>query len=318
MNNEIFRLLVKKISNEITDEENTFISDIIKNDTEISTEYKRLKIIWKDTGNLKQSSDSQANFERTNKKIFIINKKKRKNTIKTYFQYAAVLAIFFISFIFLFTHTKTILLTNNSDVKKNFTLPDSSTVILAANSYISYEKGIFSDFNREIKFSGKAYFDITKNPDKRFIIHADNFDIKVFGTKFNLDLQNQKETVVLVEGKILVNNFTSNKDTNIIMEPGNLVEYNTKTGEIILNPINPKIYTYWLEDKIIFDNFTIDDLIEVLRIHYGKILVFSDTTLENKKIGGSAPSDDFSLIIEAISLITNKEVIVEKDTFYFK
>lgn len=318
MNNDTFRLLVKKISNEITEDENSQISTIIENDSEIATEYDRLKIIWADTGNLNNVSNENSNFEKTNAKIVVFKQLNRKKILKTSFQYAAIFTVIFFSLGFIFTYKKTVTLSNNTDIAKTITLPDNSVITLDTNSYLTFQTSLFRKFNREINFYGKGFFNIQKNPNKKFIVHSDNFDIQVFGTKFNVDLHNNKKTVVLVEGKVLMTGFTSNEDTSIVMQPGDLVEYHTTTGKIILNPTNPEVYTYWLNDKIVFDNFTINELIDIFRIYYRKTLVFDDTTLKNKQIGGSAPTDDLSLIINALSFITNKDAIQKNDTIYFK
>ena len=130
--------------------------------------------------------------------------------------------------------------------------------------------------------------------------------------------QKHKKSVVLVEGEILINDFTSNKDTSVTMLPGEIVEYYTTTGKIVHKTTNTEVHTYWLNDKIVFDNFTINELIDIFKIYYGKTLVFDDTTLKYKQIGGSAPTDDLFLIINALSFITNKDATQQNDTIYFK
>lgn len=40
---------------------------------------------------------------------------------------------------------------------------------------------------KEVILNGEAYFEITKNPQKPFIVKTNNLEIKVLGTKFNVD-----------------------------------------------------------------------------------------------------------------------------------
>jgi transmembrane sensor len=69
--------------------------------------------------------------------------------------------------------------------RKSFQLPDGSKVMLNAGSTL----GIPTDFNhsrRDIYLEGEAYFDVTKDAQKPFIIHTSRMDIKVLGTAFNI------------------------------------------------------------------------------------------------------------------------------------
>jgi len=69
--------------------------------------------------------------------------------------------------------------------RKSFQLPDGSKVMLKAGSTL----GIPTDFNhsrRDIYLEGEAYFDVTKDAQKPFIIHTSRMDIKVLGTAFNI------------------------------------------------------------------------------------------------------------------------------------
>ena len=65
-------------------------------------------------------------------------------------------------------------------------LPDGSQVWLNAGSKLDYDHSTFNKELREVSLSGEAYFDVTKNHEKSFIIHTKNMDIKVLGTVFNV------------------------------------------------------------------------------------------------------------------------------------
>lgn len=98
-------------------------------------------------------------------------------------------------------------------------LPDGSTVTLNRNTALSYRKD-FGKESREVKLTGEAFFDITADPEKPFVIDAGKASVKVIGTSFNVITNNSEAGVeVFVKtGKVLVTD--NNSDRNIAVEPG--------------------------------------------------------------------------------------------------
>src|SRR6185295_4150484 len=73
---------------------------------------------------------------------------------------------------------------------------------------------------REVTLNGEAYFDVTKNAEKPFIIHTKKMDVKVIGTVFNVRSYNDEKTAEasLIRGSIEVT-FKDRKDQKIILIP---------------------------------------------------------------------------------------------------
>src|SRR4030095_8935268 len=71
-----------------------------------------------------------------------------------------------------------------------------------------------------VSLNGEAYFDVTKNPEKPFIIHTKKMDIKVLGTVFNVrSYSDEKITeAALIKGSIEVT-LKDRKDQKIILKP---------------------------------------------------------------------------------------------------
>ena len=69
--------------------------------------------------------------------------------------------------------------------RSGVTLPDGTQVKLNAESSLSYTH----DFGRELRqvnLEGEAYFEVTRNEDKPFVVHTEYLDIEVLGTSFNV------------------------------------------------------------------------------------------------------------------------------------
>lgn len=76
--------------------------------------------------------------------------------------------------------------------KKEVILADGSTIILNSLSSISYPEDM-SGKTRNVTLHGEAYFDVAKNPNKAFIVQAEGVEVKVLGTKFNINAYENQE-----------------------------------------------------------------------------------------------------------------------------
>lgn len=81
-------------------------------------------------------------------------------------------------------------------------LADGTTVWLNSESEITYPVS-FNGGSREVRLKGEAYFDVSKNKKRPFIVHTANFDVRVTGTEFNVRVYpGETESATLAEGGI--------------------------------------------------------------------------------------------------------------------
>lgn len=79
---------------------------------------------------------------------------------------------------------------------------DGTTVWLNSESEITYPVSFNGD-SREVRLKGEAYFDVSKNKKRPFIVHTENFDVRVTGTEFNVRVYpGETESATLAEGGI--------------------------------------------------------------------------------------------------------------------
>jgi transmembrane sensor len=84
-------------------------------------------------------------------------------------------------------------------------LPDGSRVWLNTASSIRYPTA-FAGNERAVEVTGEAYFEVTKNASKKFIVHAGGVQTEVLGTHFNVNaFDDEAETkITLLEGRVKV------------------------------------------------------------------------------------------------------------------
>ena len=102
--------------------------------------------------------------------------------------------------------SQTLLSLHNSEESSTVatTLEDGSTVFLAKNTTLSYPKH-FDKSRREVRMEGNAYFEISKNPAKPFIVETELITIEVLGTSFNVTVSDTPMPSIAVNtGKVSV------------------------------------------------------------------------------------------------------------------
>ncbi|RYF19451.1 MAG: FecR family protein, partial [Flavobacteriales bacterium] len=135
--------------------------------------------------------------------------------------------------------------------KKIITLSDGSTVTLNNESELEYPKK-FSDSTREVHLKGEAFFEISKNKLKPFIVKTGQLNVKVLGTSFNVKhYQTDKNiNVVVATGKVGVNAIGDKKIW--LLNPGNKLTYHKTTAVGEQNNVNAADYSAWKRNELIF------------------------------------------------------------------
>ncbi|KAF0237011.1 MAG: Fe2+-dicitrate sensor membrane [Prolixibacteraceae bacterium] len=150
-------------------------------------------------------------------------------------------------------------------------LPDGTVIFLNADSRVRYamegENGI-----REVFLTGEAWFDVAKNPDKPFVVHTSFYDVQVTGTQFNVKAYETDNEVVttLEEGQVIIQSSEKLKlAEDIILKPGEQAVLSMSSKEFTIRNVNTKWFTSWKDNKLIFINTNLKELVVLLERRYG-------------------------------------------------
>lgn len=141
----------------------------------------------------------------------------------------------------------------------DMTLQDGSRVWLNSNSTLEYPN-IFRKDDRQVKLSGEAFFDITKDPERPFIIETFACNIEVLGTKFNVEANaaDSEFSAALLEGSIKLTDKTTG--ANMLLKPGEKAEL--IHGELRRSKItNPDEYL-WTDGIISLQTSSFSELLK--------------------------------------------------------
>jgi transmembrane sensor len=210
---------------------------------------------------------------------------------------AAALTIFALSGL-LFFNSKVKPISGSLSTKnqiKSFKLEDGSNVILSANSTVTYS---FSENKREIKLSGKARFEVAKNPEKPFSVEFNNNKITVLGTGFDITSYNKNKQYVFVNhGKVKLE--SANEEIILTKNLGANINNGKISGySLPENPID------WNEKTVRFVNADLEYVLSTLSDFFGKDF---STNSNNKQLKFNG-SFDFNQTPDEIAIILTKSL----------
>lgn len=160
----------------------------------------------------------------------------------------------------------TTLITQASQIKK-ITLPDSSIVWLNAASKIHLNTN-FEGSTREVFLDeGEAYFEVTKNPNKPFIVHSADIRIKVLGTSFNVRAYRQLSAIKIsvATGSVQVNHQIS---TLAVLKPKQQLTYDKLSETFTKSEYEIQEVKGWREGKIYLHQASFKELQLILENNF--------------------------------------------------
>lgn len=196
---------------------------------------------------------------------------------------------------------------NNSAVVN---LPDASSIRLMDGARLGYTSE-FSPRNRNVDFTGDAYFDISTDPEHPFSVNMGENRLKVYGTKFNVTSRNEILTVTLVKGSVELETPTR----GIRIAPGEMVRYNQATGEVSVRYVNPESYLALMEGNLGYCNVTLAELVSYLGNVYGKDISLSSELASNptRYTLRLVNNEEFDDVIDALRVMIPMSVRTEGD-----
>ncbi|MFC5411745.1 FecR domain-containing protein [Larkinella bovis] len=172
---------------------------------------------------------------------------------------------------------------------RKLTLHDGSAVTLNANSRLRLARRWKPGDDREVWLEGEAFFSVTHQQNhQKFIVHARELDVQVLGTAFNVFTRPKAVKVMLESGRVQLSPPARSQQASIVMKPGQLFEVRAN-GTSSLRSIKPEFYSAWKENRLILNQTTLADLVEILRDNYGLTVDVQPEELLQLRASGSMP-----------------------------
>ncbi|MEM8894832.1 MAG: FecR domain-containing protein [Bacteroidota bacterium] len=182
--------------------------------------------------------------------------------------------------------------------KRSITLNDGTTVRLNSGSSLKYPE-VFGDEIREVTLKGEAYFDVTEDKKRPFIVHTALLQTTVLGTSFNVNAyEPNNHNVALVSGIVKVQ--SENSDTNeITLKPGQSADYHNEVG-MSVSQFDKQRLISWKDNIIYFDGANHSEVFYYLERWYGVQFETLNDPTSDWMFSGTYENMSLELILKAI------------------
>ena len=165
-------------------------------------------------------------------------------------------------------------------------LADNSRVFLNAGSSLRYHTQ-FAGSKRIVELEGEAYFEVSHNREKPFVVKTNNQDVEVLGTHFNLSAYSDEEITktTLLEGSVKV----SSKDEAITLRPGQQSRFTGGAGAThfeLVPAVDTSQAVAWKNGLFQYQEANIKTIMQDLSRWYGVKVIYQGNIHERLFSGG--------------------------------
>lgn len=195
-------------------------------------------------------------------------------------------------------------------------LGDGSKIWLNADSRLEYPSCFVGD-RRVVKLYGEAYFQISKDEKRPFIVETDGLQTIVLGTEFNVrNYKKENSHVTLIEGSVKVNN-TAN-EYSVVLSPGENARV-MEDGSLGVQKVDVDTYIYWRDGYFYFDNRTLAEIMQDIGRWYNVNVVFDDARVMDYKLRYFCKRDEgIEKAVERLQYLKKAQVSLEGNTVYIR
>ncbi len=195
----------------------------------------------------------------------------------------------------------TVLLAAEGSIGK-YTLPDGTHLWLNGGSTLTYSGDFNESGERRVSIDGEAYFEVTRNARRPFVVEMESMDVTVLGTSFSARSCSYADTeeVILLSGKVEVESPLLGRP--ITIKPDQRITLDRMSRDVLVEPADAKAYCRWIKPSATFDNEPLSDILRLISRRYGMEMTVDDSAWMDSRlsitINSSQSLDEVISIIE--------------------
>ncbi|MGC3944685.1 MAG: FecR domain-containing protein [Chryseolinea sp.] len=305
MSNEPSHLIVRYLSNEATTEEQEELLDWVSASPDHQRLFQQYALAWNREDILTPAINKSRSLQSLNSRIDLIEEEVVIHTPPMWLKVAATVSVLAVCSILVWR-----LLLPSDDIeyaeantspgqRTTIQLSDGSTIHLNASSSLRYPAR-FTGGTREVYLRGEAFFEITRDPSKPFIVHTDKVATEVLGTSFNIDADSAAVAVTVATGKVKVSDQLQQE----VLLPNEHVEVVRRSGHMTRSHVNVNAVLAWMNNTLVFDNIALGEAARKLERWYGVRVMLDNVRLSHCRITGTYRNESLRHVLEAITFTT--------------
>lgn len=175
------------------------------------------------------------------------------------------------------------------------TLPDGSVVTLNKQSTLSYPEDFDGD-TRALALTGEAFFNVTPDKNKPFIISVNEVTVKVVGTSFNVKSTNAKTEVIVETGIVSV----KKKQNEVKLNPHEKATVLQSGDTIATEGTDDALYNYYRTKEFVCNSTPLWRLVDVLNDAYGVNIIIGNSRLKNLELTTTFRDEPIEKVLDII------------------
>ncbi|MFD2599241.1 FecR family protein [Sphingobacterium corticis] len=185
-------------------------------------------------------------------------------------------------------------------------LADGTKVMLNADSKLTFPLQ-FAGNSREVYLEGEAYFDVTKqkidHSSQPFIVHTAQSQIRVLGTRFNVNAYNDQtaSSTTLEEGSVEVTRHASMEKHILI--PGQQAYLTASNLQVREASLTKELA--WKDGDFVFEGASIAEMMDELARWYDVDVKYLGEINNDKYISTISRSKSLKQVLEVLEATTN-------------
>ena len=146
-------------------------------------------------------------------------------------------------------------------------LGDGTKVWLNSASSLNYPVQ-FAEKERCVELDGEAYFEVTPDPERPFIVKSGDVQTRVLGTAFNFSAYRGENasTITLLTGKVAV---SAPGHAERVLLPGQQLKYDAENRKTVIKEVDAEDFVVWKDGLFLFNDCGLEEIIPRLSRWYG-------------------------------------------------
>lgn len=198
--------------------------------------------------------------------------------------------------------------TNMAEIKQ-MQLSDGSKVWLNAKSRLRYPDS-FDSRSRDVYLEGQAYFEISRDTKRPFVVHTSSWQVTVLGTHFDVSdyMEDNDVTVSVLSGKVAVHSTRQQKTPATILESGEQLDYDKGSHKIDRTTFANDQQPDWIRKEVVFYHTKMEDIAGYIERNYGLAVSFASPSLSAMEVSGNfGKVADAKELLEILCLTINAQ-----------
>jgi transmembrane sensor len=184
-------------------------------------------------------------------------------------------------------------------------LPDGTSVTLNTGSLLEYPSR-FNGSKRDVMLTGEAWFEVTHDKTKPFIISNGKIRIEVLGTSFYVNTQNPSGNieVILSNGKVAIY-YNDKPSEQVLLSPGEKADARNDQENISKSSNDDENYLSWKTKIFVFNDVPMSKIVRDLNKVYHSSIQITNQNISNCRITATFDNQSLESILNVLKSTIN-------------